>query len=286
VTDQATIPAAGGAVIPPEKLAPPAGAQDAQPTPAEEAPGEAAAENAGTEGAEEQPRVTRAQLRIRELARERNSFRNERDTLAARLAALEQPIIAADRIEELDYRDRERLTAREAIREERKVELQEQVQTAHQRSLAASANAVVEMIQAANDPDLHVLLTDSSVPITDEIVEFLAETDQAVPIAKELAKNPQLLRHLGELTFRGNRQSRGTATRASLREADRILLGMEARFKAGISAPQQRTATKAPAPGTTLNGGAPPKDVVPLHEVSDMDTYMARRRAAWAKGQP
>jgi len=275
-------------VIPPEQVTPvPAAPQDGvQPAPAEKAPGEPEAEKKGAEGdgEEKRQRTDRFNRRIGQLTQQRNDERARNQALLAENDRLRRSI-RPENVETLDYDQREALRTREAIRAEKADETLSQAAQADDASKAATAEIVATKLEDANDPALALLLNDSSFPITDDVVEFLAETDQAVDIAKHLVANPQLARKLAEMTFRGNGRHRGSATRASMREADRILVGLEARFKAG-PLPTGRAATKAPAPGTTLNGGAPPKIVVPLNEVNDNAEYIARRQAAWAKGQP
>lgn len=258
----------------------PVAPQDSEETPSEQPE----AEKKGAEAEGKAPPVTRAQLRIREVIRERNSFRAERDQLAARLARLEQPI-AADR-ENLEYDDRERLRTREAFREERREELQEQVQIADNNSKAAAANAVAMQLEASADPEVIAVLNDPNFPISEDMTDFLADTDQAVAITRHLVKNPQLARQLHEMTFRGNQRQQGTATRQSMREADRILLQLEARFKHATTI-RPRTATNAPAPGTTLGGGSPPAALTLIElagKSDDASDYIKARERSWAKG--
>jgi hypothetical protein len=238
------------------------------------------AEKTGTEGNDDQPRFSSAKLRIRELVRERNQYRNERDAANSRLARLSQPLVPEDKKADLDYDQRETLRIREASRAERKDELQEQVQTLHERSMHAAATAVIEQLNEASDPALKPILEDPRFPLSDEIIEFLADTDQAVAVAKHLSQNRDIAFRLETLT------SGKGVTRASLREADRILLGIEARARAGVVA-QPRRATQAPNPGTTLRGGAPPPTEVSLSDLAkkeDAGEYIKRREAEWAKG--
>jgi hypothetical protein len=291
VTEQATIPAAGGAVIPPEKITPVPGApQDAvQPTPAEKAPGdEPEAEKKGTEGEGEEDkrqRTDRYNRRIGQLTQQRNDYRARYEAEAEKNRRLSQPI-APQNVADLDYDQRDSLRTREAIRAERADEALSEAQRAEYESMAATAEIAATKIQAADDPELDPILNDVSFPLTDDITEFLAESEHTVELARHLVKNPALARRLAHMTFRGDRQNRGTATRASMREADRILVGLEERLKAGGSLnPASRKATKAPAPGTTLNGGSPLAAQAPLNELP-MDQYLERRKAAWAKGQP
>ncbi len=227
------------------------------------------AEKKGTEGNDETPRFSSAKLRIREVIRERNQYRNERDSLAARLARLDQPLVPEEKKADLDYDQRETLRIREASRAERKDEIREQLDTVANKSLQATAHAVALQLQEANDPALQPIFEEDNFPLSTETLEFLAETDQAVAIAKHLVANRDVAKRLEELTS-------GKATRAQLREADRILLGLEARARAGVMT-QPRKATQAPNPGTTLKGGSPPSVQPSLEEIDNMDDYMKRR---------
>lgn len=282
MTDQATTPAAGGAVNPPGAAINPA--PDA-PQATEGQTAETGGEKAGTEG--EGKKVSRFSMRISQLVAQRreSDARAEANLRRAEAAEARLRENAGKSKEDLDYDAREALRLETILDRREARDAQNEAQEHANASLGAMANAVAIKLEEAGDPALDPILNDPNFPMTDDVTAFLADTDQAVPIAKHLSQNPQLAARLAHMTFRGNRQQRGTATRASMREADRILLGLEARFKAGVTV-QPRTATRAPAPGTTLAGGAPPAAST-LEELAskgeDATDYLAARKAQWAK---
>ena len=274
MTLEATRAAVDAAVI--------ASEQEDEKTPATSTPKDAAApvegatpetpeaEKKGPEGEGDQPRFSSAKLRIRELVRDRNNIRAERDALSARLARYEQPLVKPSERENLDYDQRETLRIREATRVERKEELQDQIADAIEKEKSLVGMQLYETLSEANDPELKPFFEDINFPLNDDVIEFLAQSDQSVAIAKHLVQNRELAAKLHALT------SGKTVTRAQLREFDRQMLGLEARLRAGVGV-QPRKASQAPNPGTTLRGGSPPPEAKSLEEINDMDEYMKRR---------
>jgi len=280
---EATIPAAGEAVTPaqndPTKQTP---ATETPITAQEEQPGESDAEKTGKEGEgeEEQKRKSsRFSFRISQLVNQRRTAESQRDAALAALARLQKPL--ATDVENLDYDQRERLRHRQALREERVDEVQEQARFHDNVAREAVHEAVIARCESAGDPAVSEALL--SIPLTEDTVDFLAESDKAPELVKHLAANPDLAARIHRMTFTGDGRRSPTATRASLREADRMLTAIVAKLG---SAPVVRKATNAPNPGTTLNGGSPPPGAS-LHDLAkseDATDYIKQRQAQWGKG--
>ena len=95
----------------------------------------------------------------------------------------------------------------------------------------------------------------------DHVREELLESDKGPMLAYQLAKNPQLAAELNAM---------------SPRDAAREI----GRLEAKVSLPQPKKQTQAPAPLSTLTGGAAkPTDLTSLAKSDDVSAYAAARKA-------
>jgi hypothetical protein len=197
----------------------------------------------------------------------------QRDALQAELARLRQPITRKP-IEEMDYSERERLTHRQAYRDERVGEVMQRIETLNEDARGSVHDVVIAKMEAATEriPNIDKRLLE--IPLTEETVDLLADSDKAPELVFYLSRNRDVAEQLWRMTFTGDGRRPGTATRASMREAAFLLGRLEARFEA---APKTKKATTAPAPGTTLNGRSPPDSGRPLEESAENMSEFAPR---------
>lgn len=275
MTDQATIPAAGGAVSAPDDVieqtlkalqaeadggAPAELASKPAETPPSDDKAKTAAEaaEAETKAADEAKKARQQTFneRLGTVVRERNSARKELADARAEIERLRKPL--ATNVEDLDYDQRERLRTREALREERLAEVTEraketagQERAAIEQERALVHEEVVAKVAQANDPALATAL--ETMPLTEIGVDLLNESERAADLVKALAAdNNKLARELYHLT------DPRRADASSVARAATLLARLESKLGAPAPAVQSKKTTNAPAPGTTLNGGPPP----------------------------
>jgi hypothetical protein len=280
------VSADGGAVIPPEKTAPVPGITDnaggTPPTEGElaEPEGEKKGQGEGEGEDDKRQRTDRFNRRIGQLTQQRNDLRrqlNEALSENERLKAPRRPNVNPD---ELSFDERENMRLDDALRRRDADRLQSQVASLHDQERQTVHETVIAKVESFGDEETAAALRE--IPLTEDTVDFLADHENPAAIVKHLRDNPEVAKRIFRLTFTGDGRQRGTATRASLREADRILTGIAAGLK---NLPRPRTATNAPDPGTTLRGGAPPPGTPSLNEIQDAETYVKRRQEAWKKGE-
>lgn len=286
MTTQATVSAEGGAVIPPAITVPAPGeaAKTAiVPPPVDGDPAATEGEKKVSEGEKEEggedkqrQRTDRAHRRIGQLVQQRNDLR---DQLAETRAELERLKPKEVNREGLDYDAREDLRIEDALRRRDAENTASLAERLHNQERRTVHDMVIAKVEQAGDETITSALRE--IPLTEDTVDFLSDQDDPAAIVKHLRDNPEVAKRLFRMTFTGDRRYQGTATRASMREADRILTGIAAGLK---STQQPRAATKAPDPGTTLNGGAPPPGPRDLSEM-DAEEYKKTRQAAWKKGE-
>lgn len=168
--------------------------------------------------------------------------------------------------EGLDYEQTERMrgidSATEALRRRDLQTEQRRAESAAQERQQVTYDTVFAKLEAGEER--FPKLREQAIKIdnlSEETVRYLEHSDKAPEIVHHLIKNPDVANQLYDLT------DARTADYASMVEAIRIM----ARIEASIDKPQPRKATKAPAPGTTLNGGAPPGGSKSLEELSSSD---------------
>jgi hypothetical protein len=184
-------------------------------------------------------RTKRLQARMQALTAE-----NERLS-----AALTRREAAAQAPKEADFngdyaaydRAQRAFEVKQAIREadaERDTETRARVQAEiAQERAAIYRERVQEVIEVI--PDFEKVISAANVPIRDEVADLIQESEKGPQLAYHLAKNPAQLREL-------NRMSPLSAARE---------IG---RLEARLSLPTPKTTTKAPAPVTSVKGGAKP----------------------------
>lgn len=274
----ATTPAAGEAVTPAQTTTPATPSTETTQTTqtsdpqVAETPSEAGAET--PEAEEPKARKRSAAERIQQLSRRAKDAEGRERAARAEIARLRKPIAA--NVDNLDYDQRERLRMREALREERLETAEQHVTHARDDAVEATHETIFAKIEEAADrfPDLMDKIV--AINLSQDTVDYLAGSEKGADLAHHLATNPGVADKLHRLT------DPRTATRSSLRDADRLM----AQLEASIAKPQPRKATTAPNPGSTLNGGTPPAAaaLADLAKSENPADYIAQRRATWAKG--
>jgi hypothetical protein len=293
VDNQVTTPAAGEAVtpaLPPlqvsedptatellHRKAPTESSPDKKADPGEPAadkPGEGESEGEG----KKRNRVSPA-VRIAKYAAEAKVLRAENARLNDRIAALEAP--KAVDVEAMDYEAREKHRMREVLDERALDDAKRQAADNSRKIVEARDMAVLTKLEEAAEriPDLMKKVTADDFAISSATIDFLHDSDRAGEIAAYLVDHKEEAEWLFDATFTGDEKRKGTATRLSMREADRFLARLEQRL-----APRKDVAPKpsaAPDPGTTLNGGKPAAEQLSLNELSQRGTshYVERRLA-------
>lgn len=281
MSTQTTVPAVGGAVIPPLQPAGEAPKSLDQTTSPETPTPDGQPDPAKTGAEDEGEKKSRFQGRISQLVQQR------RDADARAAAAEEQARELARQLreirskprEDLDYDQREDLRLQTALDQRDMRSAQHQAEAARQEALTLSAQTLHAKLEAAADPDIKPFMEDETFPLTDHMIEFISDSDKAPELAKHLVQNPRVADQLARLTFRNARRS---PTVEQLRAADRILLRLEAQL--AVAPPAPRKTSNAPNPGTTLRGGQSVSEQPSLNEVDDMEAYAERRREMWKKG--
>jgi len=216
-----------------------------------------------------------------QLREQRRQLRQENARLREENERLSKPLVKDT--DGLDYDQRERLRVREALREDRIEDnrqrassLREQDQQIRDQEIEASHNELFNQLGAATDrfPGLTEKIT--RINLSQDTVEYLADSDMGAELANHLVAHPETADRLFDLT------NPKVATPSSLREADRLM----ARLEASIQKPTARKATTAPNPGTTLNGATTPSaaSLSELAKKEDASAYIKAREAQWKSG--
>ena len=268
-------PAAGEAVTPANTATDPANVT-AKVTDqnAPDAEGDDGQPDAAKAGADDEPRTRKPSKldTIKNLRDERRTNRTEIQRLRAENERLKKPLVPD--VSALDYDERERLRVREGVREERIADNTDRARelAAKDRSIAeqefnATVDTVMDKIGEAKDrfPDLATKI--EKINLSQDTVEYLAESEKGAELANHLVSNPDLADRLYHLT------NPRDATSSSLREADRLI----ARIEAGITKPTARKATNAPNPGTQLAGGNAVGGGKPFEQMTDDEASAAYR---------
>ena len=288
MSEEATTPAAGGAV---ETPAPQTANQTSSATetpnpsqtPPETAPdsGEPAAEKAGEEDRKKPNRID-AKERVQQAVRRQRLAERERDAALRRLAELEQPI-RPQNFDQLPFEERDSLRVREAVRQETAATARTEAERmeVERREAALEARdarneAFVEKLRDSEARSPGIYDRFASIPVTEDMAAFIADSDRAVEMADYLSR-PEARREVEQLVRLTDPRMR--PSREDLREADRILSRIEGRLS---KAPQVRRATQAPNPGTTLGGGnsAPSgRDPATMSDADYSKWYRDRQKA-------
>lgn len=143
--------------------------------------------------------------------------------------------------------------------EARKAQQQHERQRQFQESAAAFAETV---------PDFHEVITNPLLPMTEQMVEVIGESDNPAAVAYYLGKNPQEAEKIAAMSPAGIGRAIG-------------------RIEASLNAhpPRQitpKTVTKAPPPVTTLSGS--PAVVKSLDDMSMAEYDAQRRKERKARG--
>ena len=293
--EEATNPAAGDAVVTPATETAPASQETpkATETTAPEQPktdtGEPAAEKTGEDDkGPKKPNRIDAKERVQQAVRRQRLAERERDAALRRLSELEKPI-RPENYEQLDYEARDTIRVREAVRDESAVAARTEAERLeHERREAwaeardARNEAFVEKLRDSEAANPGIFDRFSSVPVTEDMAQFIADSELGVEIANYLSQpaNRREVDQLVRLT-----DPRMQPSREDLREADRILSRIEGRLS---RAPPTRKATTAPNPGTTLAGANPsPRgfDPVTADDAAYSKRYRERREAARKEGR-
>jgi hypothetical protein len=139
-----------------------------------------------------------------------------------------------------------------AQEESKKVEAQRERQRKFQESAAAFAEAT---------PDFHEVVTNPSLPMTDQMVEVISESDNPAEVAYYLGKNPQEAEKIAGMSPAGIGRAIGRIEATLTAEPPRQIT--------------PKTVTKAPPPVTTVSGS--PAAVKSYDDMS-MEEYDAARR--------
>jgi hypothetical protein len=233
---------------------------------------EGAGDDAGEEGQsgddtpKKLPGSRRERLRNEQL-------RRENEELRARMDALERRSQAGDgedkEPQEADFNGdvfayteaRAVWKAKQFIREERQREQQS-------RSQAAQANHIREMVVAHEDrveearekiSDYDKVLAAAKTPVSAEVGREILSSDKSALLSYYLAKNPDKLQALNEMT--GSKLAREIG-----------------RLEGMVRMPATNQKTNAPAPISQLKGGASPAFDP---KSASMDDYIAKRQSGW-----
>lgn len=145
---------------------------------------------------------------------------------------------------------------------------QEQAQQ-RQRTLAERVEAF-----RAEHPDYDQVAHNPQVPITKAMAEEIIETDNPPAIAYYLGQNPQEAAQIAQMS-----------ERAMIRAIGRIEAKLSAQAAPPPAQPTPKTVTRAPAPVTTLSGGAPAVTKSP-DQMTQREYEQWRREQRAAKGLP
>lgn len=290
MTDQATVtPAAGEAVVTPATTPAPTPTPDpaiTDPASSPAATPESSAPDAASTGEDDKgkkPNRIDAKERVQQAVRRQRLAERERDAALRRIAELEKPI-RPQNFDQLDFEQRDQLRVREAVRAETAESARAEAsvkeaerQEAYIEARNARNEAFGERLMEADKANPGLYERFASVPVTEDMAQFIAESDLSVEIANYLSMpaNRREAEYLSRLT-----DPQGRPTREDLREADRILSRIEQRLS---KAPQTRKATTAPNPGTTLAGGNPApagKDPGTMSDAEYSAWYRQRAKAA------
>lgn len=255
----------------PETPAADAGAEGEAKTEEAEKP-EGAGDEAGAEGdADDKPKKLSGSRRER-LRNEQ--LRRENEELRSRMDALERRSQAGDsedkEPQEADFNgDIFALTearavwkARQMLREERQRDQQSRsqaAQTEQLREMVADHEDRVEEAREKIDDYDKVLASAKHVPVSPEVGREILSSDKSALLSYYLAKNPDKLQALNEMS--GSKLAREIG-----------------RLEGMVRMPASNQKTNAPAPITSLKGGAAPA-FDPAK--SSMDDYIAKRKAGW-----
>jgi len=255
----------------PETPAADAGAEVEAKTEEVEKP-EGAGDEAGDEGQSGDDKPKKLSGSRRERLRN-EQLRRENEELRSRMDALERRSQAGDsedkEPQEADFngdifkfeREWNAWNTRKIVREDRQRDQQS-------RSQAAQADQIREMVVAHADrveearekiDDYDKVLASAKVPVTDEVGREILSSDKSALLSYYLAKNPDKLQALNEMS--GSKLAREIG-----------------RLEGMVRMPASNQKTNAPAPITSLKGGAAPA-FDPAK--SSMDDYIAKRKAGW-----
>ena len=234
---------------------------------------EGAGDDAGDEGqsSDDKPKKLsgsrRERLRNEQLRRENEELRSRMDALERRSQAgggeEKEPQEADFNGDYFAFIEAKNLyNTRKIIREERERDQKS-------RSQAAQVDHIREMVVAHEDrveearekiSDYDKVLASAKVPVTDEVGREILSSDKSALLSYYLAKNPDKLQALNEMT--GSKLAREIG-----------------RLEGMVRMPAANQKTNAPAPLAPLKGGASPAFDP---KSASMDDYIAKRQSGWS----
>ncbi|WP_281915985.1 hypothetical protein [Caldimonas thermodepolymerans] len=139
--------------------------------------------------------------------------------------------------------------------------------------------ALAERVEAfrAEHPDYDQVALNPQVPITKAMAEEIIETDNPPAIAYYLGKNPQEAAQIAQMSERAMARAIG--------RIEAKLSAQAAPPPPPTAQPNPKTVTRAPAPVTTLSGGAPAITKSP-DQMTQREYEQWRREQRAAKGLP
>jgi hypothetical protein len=234
---------------------------------------EGAGDDAGGEGQSEDDKPKKLSGSRRERLRN-EQLRRENEELRSRMDALERRSQAGGgedkEPQEADFngdifkfeREWNAWNTRKIVSEDRQRDQQSRSQAAQTEQLremvVAHEDRVEEAREKIDDYD-KVLASAKHVPVTDAVAREILSSDKSALLSYYLAKNPDKLQALNEMS--GSKLAREIG-----------------RLEGMVRMPASNQKTSAPAPITSLKGGAAPA-FDPAK--SSMDDYIAKRKAGW-----
>jgi hypothetical protein len=233
---------------------------------------EDAGDEAGEEGQSEDDKPKKLSGSRRERLRN-EQLRRENEELRSRMDALERRSQAGGSDEkepqEADFngdifkyeREWNAWNARKIVREERQRDQQSRSQTAQADHIREMVVAHEDRVEEAREKisDYDKVLAGAKTPVTDEVGREILSSDKSALLSYYLAKNPDKLQALNEMT--GSKLAREIG-----------------RLEGMVRMPAANQKTNAPAPLSPLKGGASPAFDP---KSASMDDYIAKRKAGW-----
>lgn len=200
---------------------------------------------------------TGVQKRLDELTRNWRQAERDRDhwrEQATRVAPRQEPQAAQGEptLEQFNgdpakfYAEHARWAAKEVLRQEREAEANQKKQE-RQREKAQKYEERANKARTKYE-DFDDLITDPSLPVTEDMADYIRESEEGPEVAYWLARNPQEAHRIAQM---------------NARDADRALARIEARLSTpapAVAAPKPVTNAPPPPPtvGTAAATGKPP----------------------------
>lgn len=200
----------------------------------------------------------RASERIGEIYAQKKTAERQRDFALGELQRLRTQLATPAEREALDFGQQQQLDVREAVREERAEQMQEEARRQHSEAIQAQRQMFQTRVEGSLDrmPDFYTVFHDN-VPVTNIAADFISGSDKGPEVAYYLGKNLAEARHIATLP-------------AHLQGAE--LARIEARI---TQAPTVRKASTAPPPVSMIGGGTAPARLDPKDmNVGEMQAFL------------